>query len=57
MNAVCQKPEPPRRLTAAERLARKPNWKQAEDYMRRHRDRKVRVTLPRVRLPEPVDDR
>ena len=52
MSQVCQRKDPvPVRLTAAQRLARKPRWKQAEDYFRRHRDRKVPVTLPRVCLP------
>lgn len=60
MNALrkeqTERPDAFRRPTAAERLARKPLWRQAEDYFRRHRDRKLPVTLPRVSCLERADD-
>jgi len=34
------------------RAKKKPLWRQAEDYFRRERDRKLKPTLPRVRLLE-----
>jgi hypothetical protein len=45
-----------KRVTTRERIARVPLWKQAEDYFQRFRDPGMKITLPRLNLPEYEED-